>query len=274
MDYTYDSMYYSKGNLIAGLDESGVSDIAGPLVAACVILPKIDIHQHDLKILEVNDSKQIPEQYRKKHAEVIFNVALGIGIGEVTPTEIDYLGKYAAIRLAMLRAINACKKPGGKKQMVPDYLLIDGDLKLPTDIPQKLIPKGDSKSLAIASASIIAKVYRDEIMINLHEQFPEYNWASNKGYPCEPHFNGIDQIGVQLGLHRIKLWPFVENPKLSNEEKEIWRQRRNRWRTVTQARMFKELGGNEWTSKSKLTKHLIKLKNLQAKEALSTLEKK
>lgn len=273
MDYTYDSMFYSKGHLIAGLDESGVSDIAGPLVAACVILPKIDNHKHDLRILEVNDSKKIPEEYRKAHAEVIFKVALGIGIGEVTPTEIDYFGKYASIRLAMLRAINACTKPGGGPSLTPDHLLIDGSLDLPCEISQTTIEKGDTKSLAIASASIIAKVYRDDIMINLHEQFPEYNWASNKGYPCEPHFKGIDAIGVQLGIHRLKLWPFLENPKLNQDEKELWRVRRNLWRSVTESRTLKELGATEWITKNKFSKHLMSSKNLQEKAQRLSLEK-
>lgn len=273
MDNTFDSMYYEKGNLIAGLDEAGVSDIAGPLVAACVILPKIDIHKHDLRIFEVNDSKKIPEHYRKKHAEVVFQVALGIGIGEVTPIEIDYFGKWAAIRLAMLRAINACSRPGGKKKIIPDHLLIDGEMKIPTSIGQDLIQKGDTKSLSIAAASIIAKVYRDEIMINLHEQYPQYDWLNNKGYPCENHFKGIDEIGVQLGLHRMKLWPFQENPKLNKDDREAWKIRRNNWRSITEARVFKELGGTGWVTKNKLSKHLMSSRSLQERVQQMNSEK-
>jgi ribonuclease HII len=265
MDHTYDSMFYHEGEFIGGLDESGVSDIAGPLVAACVILPKIDIHKHDLKILEINDSKQIPEKYRKQHAETVWKVATAIGIGEVSPTEIDYLGKYAAIRLAMLRAIAACKKTGTHKQLTPDYLLIDGELLIPTPIRNKVIKKGDAKSLSIAAASIVAKVYRDDIMLKLHSEYPEYDWASNKGYPCENQFVGIDKIGIQMGIHRTKFWPFTENPKLNANEKELWRKRRHHWRAVTEGKLFTDLGGLEWTSKSKLTKHLTNLKDLQEK---------
>lgn len=265
MDYTFDSMFYHEGEFIGGLDESGVSDIAGPLVAACVILPKIDIHKHDLKILEINDSKQIPEKYRKQHAEVVWNVATAIGIGEVNPIEIDYIGKYAAIRLAMLRAISACKKPGTGKHIKPDFLLIDGELAIPTPIKNKVIKKADAKSLSVAAASIIAKVYRDDLMVKLHEHYPFYDWESNKGYPCENQFKGIDSQGIQVGIHRTKFWPFIENPKLSPTEKEFWRKRRAHWRAVTEARLFTELGGVQWTSKSKLTKHLTSLTSLQEK---------
>ena len=274
MDHTYDSMFYSEGEFIGGLDETGVSDIAGPLVAACVILPKIDIHMHDLKILEINDSKQIPEKYRKQHAEVVWKVATAIGIGEVSPSEIDYIGKYAAIRLAMLRAISACKKTGTKKILVPDFLLIDGELSIPTPIKNKVIKKGDSKSLSIAAASIVAKVYRDEIMIKLHDEYPHYDWVSNKGYPCENQYKGLDTHGIVPGIHRIKFWPFQENPRLNQEEREMWKARRNQWRAVTEARLFKELGGEEWTTKSKLTKHLTRLKNLQDRAQLTPLEQK
>lgn len=274
MDYTFDSMYYSKGELIGGIDESGVSDIAGPLIAACVILPRIDVQVHDLRILEINDSKQIPEKYRLQHAEVIWQVATAIGIGEVSPAEVDYLGKYASIRLAMLRAIAACKKPGTQTAMSPDFLLVDGELELPTEIPSETIVRGDAKSLSIAAASIVAKVYRDSLMIKLHEQYPQYGWDSNKGFPCETHFAGLDKTGAQLGIHRTKYWPFVENARLNQEEKEFWRNRRNSWRSMTEARLFMELGGTEWTSKSKLSRHLTSLKSLQEKALQQNSEKK
>ena len=274
MDYTYDSMFYNNGDFIGGVDESGVTDCAGPLIAACVILPKIDVQVHDLRILEINDSKQIPEKYRLQHAEVIWKVATAIGIGEVSPVEVDYLGKYASIRRAMLRAVAACKKTGTKKLITPNFLLIDGELDLPTDIPFKTIVKGDTKSLSIAAASIVAKVYRDSLMVKLHEQYPYYAWDSNKGFPCEAQFAGLDLHGAQLGIHRTRYWPFVENSKLNQDERGFWKNRRNSWRALTEGRLFKELGGTEWTSKSKLSRHLTSLKNLQEKALQNSLEKK
>lgn len=242
MDNVFDKMYYHQGELIGGIDEAGVSDIAGPLVAACVILPKIDLHNHDLRIFEVNDSKQIPEKYRKQHAEVVWQVALGIGIGEVHPYEIDYLGKYAAISLAMLRAIAACRKTTSSKATIrPDFLLVDGEFPLHTNIRYKHLLHADEKSLCVAAASVVAKVYRDEIMIKYHDQFPHYDWVSNKGYPCENHFQGIDTHGVQIGIHRIRSWPFVPNHRMK-EERTLWKKRRLLWRRVTEMKFGKDLG--------------------------------
>jgi ribonuclease HII len=240
VDNTFDKMYYPEGDLIAGIDESGVSDIAGPLVAACVILPKIDIHRDDLRIFEIDDSKQIPEKYRKGHAEVIWQTALGIGIGECLPSEIDFLGRLESIRLAMYRAISACKTPKGK-DISPNYILVDkvDKLKLSLTIPHRQIEGGDTKSLCIAAASIVAKVYRDDIMIRLHERFPWYGWISNKGYPCKNHFEGLDSHGIQLGVHRTRRWPFKRSPKLQ-EDRKLWDKRRLQWRMVTARTLQKE----------------------------------
>lgn len=252
MDNTYDKMYYGEGALIAGIDESGVSDIAGPLVAACVILPKIDIHKDDLRIFEIDDSKKIPEKYRDKHAEIIWQTAIGIGLGEVQPAEFDYLGRVEATRLAMYRAVSACKTTAKGKEIKPDFILLDrvqlnkrDHLRLPVKIRQAHIDQGDTKSLCIAAASIIAKVYRDKIMIRLHEKFPHYNWISNKGYPCEDHYKGIDVHGIQFGIHRIKKWPFRKNPSL--QEDHVWDRRRDQWRRITASLAQKEAGKEIWT---------------------------
>lgn len=260
MDSTHDKMFYDQGELLGGIDEAGVSDIAGPLVAACVILPKIDLHEHDLRIFEVNDSKQIPEKYRKQHAEVVWQVATAIGIGEVQPFEIDYLGKYGAMRLAMMRAIAACKRTTNKKLVKPDFLLIDGELGIPTSIPHKLIHQADTKSLCVAAASIVAKVYRDEIMIKLHDQFPYYGWDSNKGYPCEDHFSGLDTHGVQLGVHRTKCWPFVQNHR-DSKDRVLFKDRRNAWRRITEDRISASLEGKSWPIKTESFKPSINSKS-------------
>lgn len=239
-------MFYNRGELIGGVDESGCSDIAGPLVAACVILPKIDLHRDDLRIFEVNDSKQIPVSKRKQYAEIVWQVALGIGIGEVQPSEYDYLGQGAATKLAMLRAVAACKKTTTKKQLTPDFLIIDGRVPINTSIPKKIIEHADEKSLSVAAASIVAKVYRDEIMIRYHEQFPYYGWDTNKGYPSEEHLKGIDKNGIQIGIHRIRHWPFKAR---SSDSGTTWERRRTVWRKQTENSLGVCLG-DVWIQKN------------------------
>lgn len=237
MDNTFDSLYYSKGQLIGGIDESGVGDIAGPLVAACVILPIIDRQRDDLRIFDVNDSKIVPPLVRQKLADVIINTAIGIGIGETSPQEIDYLGKSGAIQLAMKRAVAACKRPLSKKSINPDFLLIDGDVEFHESVPHLNIVSGDNKSLCIASASIIAKVWRDNIMLELHNKFPFYGWDSNKGWPCVAHFEGLDKYGVQIGIHRLKGWPFSPGARYKGDRKE-WLKRHATWKQKTKERLY------------------------------------
>jgi ribonuclease HII len=258
MDNTFDKMYYDKGEFVGGIDESGVSDIAGPLVAACVILPRIITDNDDLRIFEVNDSKKIPEKYRKKHAQVIWESSIAIGIGEVSPTEIDYIGKRKATILAMMRAIATCQTQK-RKPTLPDFLMVDGDIPLPTSINQVNIREGDTKSLCIAAASIIAKVYRDDIMLNLHEKFPAYSWNKNKGYPCEPQFKGLDNLGIQVGIHRTKFWPFYPNTE-KKEDEPYWHWRRGLWRNKTLENLMMEVGTEEWIIKQPYSKESQKSK--------------
>lgn len=243
MDATFDKMFYGEGNNIAGIDESGVSDIAGPLIASCVILPKIDLQQHNLKIFEVNDSKKIPEKYLMAHAAVIWEVAEAIGIGEVSPAEVDYLGKHHASSLAMLRALSACKRTSGTKSpLQPDFIMVDGTRPVKTHIKQQCIKQGDTKSMCIAAASIVAKVYRNDVMTRLHNEFPWYDWIHNKGYPCENHFMGLDERGIQVGIHRVKFWPFIPNPKHA-ENKSKWKKRRYLWRRLTEKNLNRRCYG-------------------------------
>ena len=242
MDNTYDKMFYEEGKYIGGVDESGVVDIAGPIIAACVVLPKIDIQKHDLRIFDIDDSKKVHEKYRKLHAEIIWQTAIAIGIGEVSAPEVDFLGKAISCRTAMLRAVSACKRISNDKKFKPDFLIVDGERALQCNILQHPIKDVDKKSLCAASASIVAKVYRDDIMIKLHARFPQYGWKNNKGYPCEKQFKGIDKIGAIIGVHRIKYWPFVLNTKYP-EKVSIWKQRRKKWRLTTEKAMGLELGG-------------------------------
>lgn len=256
MDNSFDKLFYHHGKHIGGVDETGVSDIAGPLIAACVILPKFEGRADDLRIFDIDDSKQIPEHKRKKKAEVIWQCALGIGIGEVTPMEVDALGQEASIRLAMLRSIMACKAPGVNRPVRPDFLLLDEaqGVYAPVKIKQANIPGGDEKSLCIAAASIIAKVYRDDYMIKLHQSYPYYDWIRNKGYPCENHFEGIDKHGFQVGIHRMKRWPFMKNPWLTKDSSEakMWSTRRKLWRRITEQKLASEIGEELWTLKPQL----------------------
>lgn len=263
MDNTFDKMFYCEGKLIAGIDDVGVSDIAGPLVAACVVLPKIDLRNDDLRIFEVNDSKLIPEKYRKRYAEIIWQSAYAIGIGEVQAAEVDFLGKHVATTIAMLRAISACKAVKTSAPVRPDFLIVDGNRPVPTSIRQYPLINADEASMCVAAASIVAKVYRDDIMIKLHENYPYYNWASNKGYPCAEHFEGLDKHGAQIGIHRTNFWPFT--PDVKKIEDAEWRKRRRGWRDLTAKNMTAELGGEPWISNPSLWKPSREFKASQRK---------
>ena len=189
----YEKELYAEGiNLIAGVDEVGRGPLAGPVVAAAVILPK------DCKIKGLNDSKKIP---KKKHMEIfqaVKNHALAIGIGIMDNHVIDQVNIYEATKLAMKEAIYQLEPQ-------PEHLLIDA-MKLDLPISQTSIIKGDANSLSIAAASIIAKVTRDKIMANYDEEFPGYDFAQNAGYGTAKHLEGIEKHGV-TPIHRTSFEP-------------------------------------------------------------------
>lgn len=167
-----------------GCDEVGRGCLAGPVVAAAVILPS-DFH-HEL----LNDSKLVSEKNRKILDSYIKDNAISWGIGVVTEKEIDEINILNASFLAMHRAIDQLK-------VIPEYILVDGNrFNKYKDISYKCIIKGDSKFLNIAAASIIAKNYRDDYMGNLHLDFPNYDWINNKGYPTKKHRYGILKFGA------------------------------------------------------------------------------
>ena len=181
--------YYTKGFTEAGCDEAGRGCLAGPVVAAAVILPKNFQH----KIL--NDSKKLNEQQRISLRTIIEKKAITWGIGISSVKEIDEKNILNASFLAMHRAINQLTQK-------PKQLLIDGNrFKSYHQIPHICIIKGDEEYLSIAAASILAKTHRDEIMMQLHDEFPEYNWKKNKGYPTREHRNTIQKIGT-TSYHR------------------------------------------------------------------------
>ena len=189
----YEKDLYSKGtSLIAGVDEVGRGPLAGPVVAAAVILPK------NCKIKGLNDSKKIP---KKKHEEIFQAVkdnALTIAIGIMDNHVIDQVNIYEATKLAMKEAISQLEPQ-------PEHLLIDA-MKLDLPISQTSIIKGDANSLSIAAASIVAKVTRDKIMANYDEEFPGYDIAQNAGYGTAKHLEGIEKHGV-TPIHRTSFEP-------------------------------------------------------------------
>ena len=182
--------YFDKKKLEAGCDEAGRGCLAGPVVAAAVILPK-DYH-HDL----LNDSKQIEEKDRFELRKEVIKSALSYGIGVASPGEIDEINILNASYLAMHRAIDQLK-------LHPELLLIDGNRYKPhNDTPYECIIKGDGKYFSIAAASILAKTYRDELMRQKSLEFPGYGWETNFGYPTKAHRKGIKEQGV-TPLHRM-----------------------------------------------------------------------
>jgi ribonuclease HII len=165
-------------NSIAGIDEAGRGPLAGPVVSAAVILPL------DFFCEGINDSKRLSEKKRAALFPVIKEQALAVATGISTHQEIDQINILQASLLSMKRAVENLSH-------LPDFLLIDGKFTLDMDIDQSAIIKGDSKSISIAAASIIAKVTRDAIMKDLHEIYPNYNFLQHKGYPTKAHKQAI-----------------------------------------------------------------------------------
>ena len=175
--------------VIAGIDEVGRGALAGPVVAAAVVLPE------GLRIKGVDDSKKLSPSMRERLCEVIMDQALAVGIGMGSPELVDRINILQATRHAMLEAVS-------KLSIQPDYLLIDGISTIDSPLPQKTIKKGDSLSLSIAAASIIAKVYRDRLMCDLDALHPGYGFAGHKGYGSSAHMEAISKLGP-AAIHRL-----------------------------------------------------------------------
>ena len=173
----------NKNLVEAGCDEAGRGCLAGPVVAAAVILPK------NFRNEMLDDSKKLNEKKRLLLREIIMQEAVTYGIGIVSPVEIDKINILNASILAMHLALD-------KLQQKPEFILVDGNRFKPyADIPFATIIKGDGKYMSIAAASILAKTTRDKIMVDLHADFPDYQWNKNKGYPTKTHIAGIDKVG-------------------------------------------------------------------------------
>lgn len=186
---TFENEGYKNGyTYIGGIDEAGRGPLAGPVVAAIVVF------KPGTKIEGINDSKKLSEAKRDELFDIIREQALDYGIGIVQREEIDEYNILNATYMAMKKAINCLKK-------TPDYLLVDAAHVPDVNIEQKSIIKGDSKSISIAAASILAKVTRDSIMYEYDKMYPEYGFASHKGYGTDQHYKAIREHGITT-IHR------------------------------------------------------------------------
>ncbi len=180
---------YKQNSIEAGCDEAGRGCLSGPVYAAAVIFPA------DYKNNLIDDSKKITEKTRYKLRKIIEKEAIAWAVGIVDNNEIDKINILNASILAMHKSLDDLK-------ITPNHIIIDGNkFKQYKDIPHETIVKGDSKFLSIAAASILAKTYRDDYMVTLHPEFPEYGWDKNKGYPTKIHIAAVLKYG-QTKYHR------------------------------------------------------------------------
>lgn len=179
---------------IAGVDEVGRGPLVGPVVTACVVLPK------NYTLEGLTDSKKLSKSKREKFYDIIMNDALGVGIGIKSEKVIDEVNIYEATKLAMYEAIENCKK-----KCKIEHVLIDA-MKLDLDIPNTSIIKGDLKSITISAASVIAKIYRDRMMEELSNKYPMYGFDKNAGYGTKKHIEAIKEYGI-IDEHRKTFKP-------------------------------------------------------------------
>lgn len=199
----YERDLREKGiTLIAGVDEVGRGPLVGPVVASCVILPE------HFSLEGLTDSKKLSEKKRDFFYEEIKKQALGIGIGIISEKRIDEINIYEATKEAMKQAIENCS-------IKPEHILIDA-MPLELEIPTTSIIKGDLKSITISAASVIAKVTRDRMLIELDKKYPMYDFKNNKGYPTKKHLQAIREYGI-LKEHRKSYGP-IKNYIVESEK--------------------------------------------------------
>lgn len=189
--WEYENKLYKQGiNYIGGVDEVGRGPLVGPVVAACCVLPK------DFVLEGLTDSKKLSEKKRNVFFDYIKDNCICYGIGIVEPEIIDEVNIYQATKIAMKQAISKVEE-----QIDLEYVLIDA-MPLDLDIPTTSIIKGDSKSISIAAASVLAKVTRDSMMYELDKKYPQYGYASHKGYPTKKHLEAIHKYGLIEGYRK------------------------------------------------------------------------
>ena len=188
--YQYEKELWKNGiNLIAGMDEVGRGPLIGPVVTACVILPK------DFVLDGLTDSKKLSEKKREEFYDYIMKHAISVGIGMMDEKVIDEVNIYEATKLAMYQAVE-------KSKVKPEHVLIDAMKLDKLEMPSTSIIKGDAKSISIAAASVIAKVTRDRMMIELDKKYPMYGFKSHKGYPTKKHIEAIKEYGLIDGYRK------------------------------------------------------------------------
>jgi len=198
--YEYENELYDKGiNYIAGVDEVGRGPLIGPVVTACVILPK------NFECSGLTDSKKLTEKKREEYFDYIMDHALSVSVGIMSEKVIDEVNIYEATKLAMYQAINNSK-------IKPEHVLIDAMKLENLDMPSTSIIKGDAKSISIAAASVIAKVTRDRMMLELDKEYPMYGFKKHKGYPTKQHIEAIEKYGI-LDSHRKTFKPVSQYAK-------------------------------------------------------------
>ena len=201
--YKYEKELIKNGiKLIAGVDEVGRGPLVGPVVTSAVILPL------NYKLEGLTDSKKLSEKKRDKFYDIIMHDAISVSIGIKDNNVIDEVNIYEATKLAMVDAIN-------NLNIKPEHVLIDA-MPLDLDMPNTSIIKGDSKSLSIAAASVIAKVTRDRMMYELDKKYPMYNYKKNKGYPTKEHIEAINKYGIN-NYYRKTYGPVKEVLKKKNK---------------------------------------------------------
>jgi ribonuclease HII len=189
--YAYENELYAQGlEYIGGVDEVGRGPLNGPVVTACVVLPK------NFKLEGLTDSKKLSEKKRNIFSEYIISHAIACEIGMCSPEEIDKYNIYEASRIAMIRAIDKVKAKINLQHVLVDAMPLD------IDIPTTSIIKGDAKSITIAAASVVAKVTRDEMMYELDKKYPQYGYAKHKGYPTKMHIEAINKYGLIEGYRK------------------------------------------------------------------------
>jgi len=190
-NYEYEERLYQDGiEFIGGVDEVGRGPLVGPVVAACCVLPKNFI------LDGLTDSKKLSEKKRDEYNEYIKEHALAYAISSVSPEVIDEVNIYEATKIAMKDAIKQVQE-----QLNLQHVLIDA-MPLELDIPSTSIIKGDLKSVSIAAASVLAKVYRDSLMYELDEKYPMYGYKNHKGYPTKKHLEAINEYGLIDGYRK------------------------------------------------------------------------
>ena len=189
--YLYEKELWGSGiEFVAGVDEVGRGPLIGPVVTACVVLP------HDFVLEGLNDSKKLSEKKRDMYYDYIIKHAIAVEVGMCSPEEIDQMNIYQASKLAMIRAIKKVQ------EKIPVGHVLSDAMPIEMDIPVTSIIKGDSKSITIAAASVVAKVTRDRMMYELDKEFPEYGFKNHKGYPTKKHLEAIQAFGLIDGYRK------------------------------------------------------------------------